>query len=164
MSIVLGPSSFWLRTREAADYYAVRCPVAARLGDGSRIFCKTGGRAWIMAPLCTEVAGVNWAGGQYNNCLVGGERCCICEWASLCTQLITYGFNPCEWFVPNLSQVQSASSCRANWDVQGFSIWSSTECTTTTAGNLVVTLGTPCSTSAKNRGDISVRAIRCVTY
>ncbi len=161
MGFGIGPSSSWMRTKEAADYYAIRCPVATTLGDGSRIFCKTGGRAWVVAPSSTQV-GSQWAGGQYNSSLCG-VRCCIFEWLGVCIALLNNGFNPCDWFIPTLSQLQSGYNCRANWDTFTSSCyWSSTEDLTIAGCYVSFISGTSlcCSKSYLH----CVRSIRCVTY
>ncbi len=156
----IGPSPFWMRTKESADYFAIRCPVATTLGDGSRIFCKTGGRAWIVAPSCTEVFPV-WARGTATCVLL--DKCCIFEWATLNIRLVSCGFNPCDWIVPTLSQLQSAYTCRTFWDPSGYAYWSSTELSASTANNINWSSGTLCGTCCKTCG-FYVRAIRCVTY
>jgi hypothetical protein len=75
-----------------------------------------------------------WAGGQYNTTQVG-NKCCICEWPALNTRLLQCGFNPCDWFVPSISQLNNPGFvCRTQWDTfASASYWSSTEISATNA-------------------------------
>ena len=156
MGLLVGPTPWWQAS------IVSQCPEGTFLPDGSTIICKSGGTAWIVAPACTQV-GSAWAGGQYNSTQVG-DKCCVSEWSGLETQLINSGFNPNDWFVPSISQLQNPGYvCRTNWD--SFSLchyWSSTECTDTTAW---------CYNYAEGFGWVlskgvvkCVRAFRCVTY
>ena len=156
MGLIVGPTPWW------QNNLIHRCPVGTTLLDGSRIICKAGGTAWIVAPSCTQV-GERWAGGQYNSTEVG-DKCCICEWSTLETQLINCGFNPCDWFVPSLSQLQNPGYvCRTNWDsfsAPGY--WSSTEFNATAACRVCYINGGACCCSKAVAN--YVRAFRCVTY
>jgi hypothetical protein len=155
MGLIVGPTPWWQSSLIA------QCPAGTILLDGSRIICKAGGTAWIVAPSCTQVSST-WAGGQYNSTLVG-DKCCICEWSGLETQLINCGFNPCDWFVPSYTQLQNPGYvCRTNWDSFSPGYWSSTEISATTAYNLCYIVGAPyCYSKACS---YCVRAFRCVTY
>ena len=73
MGLIVGPTPWWQSSLIA------QCPAGTTLLDGSRIICKAGGTAWIVAPASTQV-GSTWAGGQYNSTAVG-DKCCICEWS-----------------------------------------------------------------------------------
>ena len=157
MSLIIGPTQWW------QDSLIAQCPVRTSLLDGSRIICKAGGTAWIVAPSCTQVSSA-WAGGQYNSTAVG-DKCCICEWSGLETQLINCGFNPSDWFVPSLSQLQNPGFvCRTNWD--SFSTapyWSSSERNGVRAYNINYSNG--CADCCwKAPPELCVRAFRCVTY
>ena len=157
MGLSVGPTPWW------QNNLIHRCPVGTSLLDGSRIICKSGGTAWIVAPYCTELSS-SWAGGQYNTTVVG-DKCCICEWSGLETQLINCGFNPSDWFVPSLSQLQNPGFvCRTNWD--SFSIalyWSSSERNAVRAYNL--NYSNSCVDCCwKPPPELCVRAFRCVTY
>lgn len=163
MGIIIGPTTWW------ANELAVACPAGTALPDGSRIFCKAGGRAWIVAPASTE-AYSQWADGKYNNILVG-DKCCISEWNTLCTKLISCGFNPFDWFVPSISQLTSGYNCRTFWDVMpagaaagNCRIYSSS--TEQSAGDVCCLsafqgIGATGSTKCCI---IAVRSMRCVTY
>ena len=155
MGSIIGPTPWWQANLVSA------CPEGTFLPDGSSIICKSGGTAWIVAPSCTQVNSA-WAGGQYNSTQVG-DKCCICEWSGLETQLINCGFNPCDWFVPSASQIQNPGYvCRSKWDAQCASHWSSTESSATNAFNVEFCFGSP--TSCNKCFTCLVRAFRCVTY
>ena len=155
MGLIIGPTPWWQSNLVAA------CPAGSTLLDGSRIICKAGGTAWIVAPSCTQVSSA-WAGGQYNTTLVG-DKCCICEWSGLQTQLINCGFNPCDWFIPSCAQLTNPGYvCKTNWDsISVGCYWSSTELNATAAFDLCVGNG---MTQCLKVGDACVRAFRCVTY
>jgi len=157
MGLLVGPTPWW-----QANLVSV-CPEGTYLPDGSTIICKAGGTAWIVAPSCTQLCS-SWAGGQYNSTQVG-DKCCICEWSGLETQLINCGFNPCDWFVPSLSQLQNPGYvCIANWDSNyGGCYWSSTEINATCALFLSHYCGGQVNSCSKSY-PFCVRAFRCVTY
>ena len=156
MGLIIGPTPWWQLNLIPA------CPAGTTLLDGSRIICKSSGIAWIVAPSCTQV-NQTWNG---TTTLLVGDKCCICDWSTLQTQLITCGFNPCDWFVPTPAQLQNPGYvCRTQWDsfsVNGY--WSSTEFNAghgclvffSQTGNTFPCFKPDCS--------ISVRAFRCVTY
>ena len=155
MGLIVGPTPWWQSSLIA------QCPAGTTLLDGSRIICKAGGTAWIVAPSCTEV-GSAWAGGQYNTTVVG-DKCCICEWSGLETQLISCGFNPCDWFVPSSSQlVNPGYVCSTNWDSFSTTYWSSTEGNATHAGCVLYAGGI--GRAASKAVTTCVRAMRCVNY
>jgi hypothetical protein len=158
MGLIIGPTPWW-----QSNLVSV-CPVGTTLPDGSRIICKAGGCAWIVAPCCTQV-GSTWAGGQYNSTQVG-NKCCICEWPGLNTQLINCGFNPCDWFVPSGGSGGQLNNpgyvCRSQWDPTSGRYWSSTEINASYAccqdfSNGSIFFGNKTTTHC-------VRAFRCVTY
>ena len=153
----IGPTAWW------QSNLVKNSPVGCTLPDGSRIICKNGGTAWIVAPSCTQVSS-QWAGGQYNSTAVG-TKCCISEWSGLQSQLIACGFNPSDWFVPNVNQLLNPGyACRTQWDSYTSSTfyWSSSEFTAPADGYVVLFSGG----SGNNTKSISycVRAMRCVTY
>ncbi len=156
MGLIVGPTPWWQSSLIA------QCPAGTALLDGSRIICKAGGTAWIVAPSCTQVSD-RWAGGQYNTTLVG-DKCCISEWSGLETQLINCGFNPCDWFVPSFTQLQNPGYvCRTNWDsFSATCYWSSTEINATIACFVFYTNGNAINSTKANA--FCVRAFRCVTY
>ena len=160
MSITIGPSAFWLRTKEVVDYYAKICPVGTYLGDGSRIICKAGGTAWIVAPACTQV-GQTW---NNDTTQTVGNKCCVCDWPTLCACMVSRGFNPCDWFVPSSAQLNNPGYvCRTQWDTFASAIyWSSTEVSSTNACSQNFSLGS--ISSCTKTFTICVRAFRCVTY
>jgi len=160
MGLSVGPTPWW------QNNLIHRCPVGTTLLDGSRIICKAGGTAWIVAPYCTEaILNTRWAGGQYNTTLVG-DKCCICEWSELETQLINCGFNPCDWFVPSYTQLQNPGYvCKANWDpAPTQTYWSSTEINSTWAAAVFIQTNGALFPCSKGLGNFRVRAFRCVTY
>ena len=156
MGLIIGPTPWWQSNLVAT------CPVGTTLLDGSRIICKAGGTAWIVAPNCTQV-GSQWAGGQYNSTQVG-NKCCICEWPELQTRLIQCGFNPCDWFVPSSAQLNNPGYvCRTQWDTFANTFyWSSTEVSSTTACRQRFNTGS--IDSVAKTYSHCVRAFRCVTY
>jgi hypothetical protein len=156
MGLIIGPTPWW-----QSNLVSI-CPVGTTLPDGSRIICKAGGTAWIVAPNCTQVSST-WAGGQYNSTQVG-DKCCICEWPGLNTRLLQCGFNPCDWFVPSSSQLNNPGFvCRTQWDTFASpDYWSSTEFNATTACRQYFTNGNV--GAASKAGTRCVRPFRCVTY
>jgi hypothetical protein len=154
MGLIIGPTPWWQASLVA------QCPVGTTLLDGSRIICKAGGTAWIVAPCSTQVSST-WNG---TTTLLVGDKCCICDWATLNTQLLNNGFNPCDWFVPCLALlVNPGYCCRTQWDTFSSALyWSSTENSATTASRVCFNNG---STSGINKTYAGcVRAFRCVTY
>jgi len=165
MSGIVGPSTWWLKSKEAADYYARICPVGTVLGDGSAVYCRGGGLAWIISPNCTLICD-QWASGRYCTTLICGTGCplcCICEWPNVCNRLVCCGFNPCDWFIPCQDILVTAYNCRAFWDTC-FSTcyWSSTENTASIACSYNFILG-PQSNALKTIACYSVRSVRCIS-
>jgi len=161
MGITIGPVDWWVATPDGIDGLAIGCPVGTVLPDCSALICRAGGVAWIVAPQSTEVSSA-WAGGQYNTTLVG-DKCCVSEWSSLCSALVSAGFNPGDWFVPSRSQLENPGYvCRTNWDSFPTSdSWSSTEFTATCA--CLFRYAGSAGANSKT-GICYVRAFRCVTY
>ena len=156
MGVIIGPTPWW------QSNLVQSAAVGSTLPDGSRIICKNIGVAWIVAPSCTQVSST-WAGGQYNSTQVG-DKCCICEWPGLNTQLLNCGFNPCDWFVPSVSQLQNPGYvCRTNWDTFSAAFyWSSAEFNATVAYGVGYFSGI--AGNGSKSGAYCVRAFRCVTY
>ena len=154
MGLIIGPTPWWQLNLIPA------CPAGTTLLDGSRIICKSSGIAWIVAPSCTQVSST-WNG---TTTLLVGNKCCICDWSTLQTQLITCGFNPCDWFIPTPAQLQNPGYvCRTQWDsFSAYCYWSSTEVNATYA--CLVTFCDGCATSLNKTSAACVRAFRCVTY
>jgi hypothetical protein len=157
MGILIGPTPWWQATIVSA------CPVGTTLPDGSRLICKAGGTAWIVAPSTTQV------GSSWNNSTstLVGNKCCVCDWPTLCTQMISCGFNPADWFIPTPAQLQNPGYvCRTQWDTFSLTnFWSSTENNATYGCRLNFNNNCqqfPCP-SCKT-GNLCVRAFRCVTY
>ena len=155
MGLIIGPTPWWQSNLVAA------CPAGTTLLDGSRIICKAGGTAWIVAPNCTQVS-QTWNG---TTTLLVGDKCCICDWETLNTQLINCGFNPCDWFVPSCAQLLNPGyTCKTQWDTSSSACyWSSTETNNTTASIVLFGCGSACAILSKSTG-CPVRAFRCVTY
>jgi hypothetical protein len=154
MGILIGPTPWW------QSLVVSTAPVGSTLPDGSRLICKAGGTAWIVAPANTQV------GQTWNNTttLLVGNKPCVCDWPTLCTQMISCGFTPADWFVPTQAQLQNPGYvCRTQWDTFSASLyWSSTEGNATNACFVYFTNGVA-SGSAKTFARC-VRAFRCVTY
>ena len=166
MSVTVGPTSWWLRSKEAADYYARICPVGTILGDGSAVWCKTLGQAWIVAPNSTQISD-QWASGRYNSTCVSLtpsiEICRICEWPNVCSRLISCGFNPCDWFIPNLTILFNSNFCRAFWDTSlSEQYWSSSECNVSAA--CFICFAAPVQTFFAHDKSCAwyVRSVRCI--
>jgi hypothetical protein len=161
MGITIGPVDWWVASPESTNSLIPYCPEGTVLPDGSAIICKAGGTAWIVAPISTQVS-ATWNGTT--DTLVG-DKCCVCDWSSLCTALVSAGFNPADWFVPSCAQLKNPGYvCKTNWDVynpNSSGYWASTELSSSSgvcvnccgAGNVVPKSST-----------VSVRAFRCVTY
>ena len=154
MGILIGPNPWW-----QANIVSV-CPVGTILPDGSKIICKAGGTAWIVAPANTQVT------QTWNNTttLLVGNKPCVCDWPTLNTGLINCGFNPGDWFVPSISQLQNPGYvCRTQWDSFSAALyWSSTGFN---SGEGCSVLFTNSNTSCCGKSFSNcVRAFRCVTY
>ena len=161
MGILIGPTPWWQANIVSA------CPVGPTLPDGSRLICKAGGTAWIIAPVSTQVY-ATW-NNSTNTCV--GNKCCVCDWPTLNTSMISGGFNPANWFVPSLSQLQNPGLvCVTLWDAAPATprapYWSSTEVSSTLSTCVTFPGGPgmddPAGASKTNLGQ--VRAFRCVTY
>jgi hypothetical protein len=160
MGITIGPVDWWLASPQGYSGLIAGCPVGTSLPDGSKIICKAGGTAWIVAPSCTQVA------QTWNNTTTTqvGNKCCVCDWPTLCTRMISCGFNPGDWFVPSCAQLLNPGyTCRTQWDTfDATCYWSSTEFDATNASSI-------CFISTNNQtknkaATYCVRAFRCVTY
>jgi hypothetical protein len=160
MGITIGPVDWWLETPDSLIALVTSCPVGTILPDRSALICKAGGAAWIVAPSNTQVSS-SWNGTT--DTLVG-DKCCVCDWPTLCSCLISRGFNPSDWFVPSTAQLQNPGYvCRTNWDsISASSYWSSTEINATDAGRVNYISGNPGGFSKTTT--TCVRAFRCVTY
>ena len=170
MGITIGPVDWWVATPYNIDDLAISCPVATTLPDGSRIICKAGGKAWIVAPSCTQVSepwGNVTACGNIDNSPFGvsvHSDITSTNFPVLYSQLISCGFNPIDWFVPCCQLLQNPGYvCRNNWDsFTAASYWSSTEINSTRACCAGYNNGSG-GNSNKSR-PCYVRAFRCVTY
>ena len=170
MGVTAGPAEWWVASPEAIDSLAISCPVATTLPDGSRIICKSGGTAWIVAPASTQVNepwGNFTACGNIDNSPVGASvhsDITSENFPCLYNQLISCGFNPSDWFVPCYQLLHNPGYvCITNWD--SFSTdcyWSSTETNSLVACIVCFTNG---GTFISNKTITRcVRAFRCVTY
>ena len=162
MGVTAGPADWWIASPEAINSLIISCPEATTLPDGSRIICKAGGKAWIVAPEFTQV-GSTW-GYSTTEDVPGTELCRVECWPTLCSRLISCGFNPSDWFVPCYQLLQNPGYvCRTNWD--SFSVtayWSSTEIGATNA--YCVNYPNGGTGSRSKTYTHCVRAFRCVTY
>jgi hypothetical protein len=154
MGILIGPTPWW------QSLVVSTSPVGTILPDGSALICKAGGTAWIVAPFCTQVC------QTWNNSTTTqvGNKCCVCDFPTLCTRMISCGFNPSDWFVPSSAQLQNPGYvCRTQWDTFSSTLyWSSTEINATNAYN--VYFGNGAAGGNNKASTICVRAFRCVTY
>jgi hypothetical protein len=126
---------------------------------GGRLFCKSLGIAWIVAPAATQVS-ATWNGASSG---FVGNKPCVSDWSSLNTALINGGLTPTQWFVPSISQLQSGYACRTFWDSFASTLyWSSTEGGSPCACTVNFNNGTASSTD--KAFTYCVRAFRCVTY
>jgi hypothetical protein len=162
MAIVVGPSDWWLATSDAINSLAAACPEGTILPDGSRIICRAGGFAWIIAPSCTEVQ-QTW---NNSTTTLVGNKCCACDWPTLCSRLIACGFNPNDWCVPNITNVSNPGfTCRTKWDTfQNARYWSSTEVSATNANDVQFGGGSGGQGDVAKTNSSYVRAMRRITY
>ena len=157
MGLIIGPTPWW-----QSNIVSV-CPVGTTLPDGSRIICKAGGTAWIVAPSNTQV-GQTW-NGTINTQV--GTKCCVCDWSTLNTRLINCGFNPADWFVPSITQMSNPGYvCRQRWDsFSAACYWSSTEYNATCAPEIRFNSNGDIGNLGLNKNiTLCVRAFRRVTY
>ena len=160
MGITIGPADWWVATPETLVSLIRSCPVGTILPDRTAIICKAGGTAWIVAPSSTQVSST-WNG---TTTLLVGNKCCVCDWSTLCACLISRGFNPSDWFVPSSAQLQNPGYvCRTRWDTFSAALyWSSTEVNATCACFVGFSNGN--AYSGIKACTCCVRAFRCVTY
>ena len=159
MGVTAGPADWWVATPGAINSLAISCPPGTILPDRSVIICRAGGTAWIIAPSSTQV-GQTW---NNSTTTLVGNKCCVCDRPTLCSQMISCGFTPGDWFIPTPAQLQNPGYvCRTQWDTFAAACyWSSTEF------NSILAVGgfTSGNTSNCNKGCTDcVRAFRCVTY
>lgn len=169
MTVYVGPTNWWWISSPTASINCKvkatlnACGVGGALTDGSRIMCASSGLAIIVAPSTTQVTG-QWAGGQYNSTSVG-NKCCVSEWSALQSCLIARGFNPGDWFVPDVTQLLLGYTCRTRWDsfTASAQYWTSSEFNSTNGCLVLFGSGTT-GNNAKSNTSFPVRAFRCVTY
>jgi hypothetical protein len=160
MAIVVGPSGWWVATPDAINGLAAACPEGTTLPDGSRIICRAGGVAWIVAPSSTQV-GQTW---NNSTTTLVGNKCCVCDWPTLCARLIACGFNPNDWCVPNITNLNNPGYvCRSKWDAfSAANYWSSTESSSAFSCHVWFFNGSLLTGSKADT--FCVRAFRRVTY
>ncbi len=160
MAIVVGPSDWWLATPDAINSLAIACPEGTILPDRSALIYKQGGIAFIVAPSSTQV-GQTW--NNTTTTLVG-NKCCVCDWPTLCARMIQCGFNPADWCVPNNSDLFTYGYvCRTKWDsFTNTSYWSSTEASAICACSVFFPGPSPSLDNKNNT--FCVRAFRRLTY
>jgi hypothetical protein len=154
MGLLIGPTPWW------QSLVVSTAPVGTTLPDGSIIICKAGGTAWIIAPGSTQV---NQSFNNNTDSLLG-NKCCVCDWPTLNTRLINCGFNPADWFIPTIAQLQNPGQiCNALWDApKAAYYWSATEFNATNARGTCLANTNNCCDGKSNTH--AVRAFRCVTY
>jgi hypothetical protein len=130
------------------------------LPDGSRIICKAGGVAWIVAPASTEV-GQTW---NNSTTTLVGNKCCVSDWPTLCARFIARGLNPSDWCVPNITDLNNPGYvCRSKWDAfTPDEYWSSTELNSICSCSVFFPNGS--LTFSGKTTPRCVRAFRRVTY
>ena len=149
MAGVVGFTDFWIYgDGRGLKYFAESCSLGAcipQLG-GSRIICKNGGLAWLVAPMSAQVS-----------------RSWYCREDAV-TRAIAVTSLTTGWFVPCIGQLQNPGYlCRSFWDSYSSpNYWSSTEYNANVACNVNFTHGGAYNTN-KNTTNC-VRAFRCVTY
>jgi hypothetical protein len=165
MGITIGPVDWWLESPDTLTALVASCPVGTILPDKSALICKTGGgTAWIVAPVSTQVCST-WNGTTTQ---LVGNKCCVCDWPTLCSRMISCGFNPSDWFVPSCSQLQNPGYlCRSRWDtipnLCSCTYWGSTETDSTNAPIVNFTNSATHAGTPKNNV-YNIRAFRCVNY
>ena len=146
MAGVVGFTDFWIYgDGRGLKYFAESCSLGTcipQLG-GSRIICKNGGIAWLVAPISTEVS-----------------RSWYCREDAV-TRAIAVTSLTTGWFVPTTGQLQNPGYlCRSFWDSTSF--WSSTENDSTSASFVCGANGNAFGLDKPNT--LFVRAFRCITY
>ena len=149
MAGVVGFTDFWIYGESRGlKYFAESCALGACIPSlgGSRIICKNGGLAWLVAPISTEVLR-NW----------------YCREDAV-TRAIAVTSLTTGWFVPDIGQLQNPGYlCRSFWDSYSSTYyWSSTEYNATFACN--VYFGNGNAVHLNKTSTFCVRAFRCVTY
>ena len=149
MAGVVGFTDFWIYgDGRGLKYFAESCSLGTcipQLG-GSRIICKNGGLAWLVAPMSAEVS-----------------RSWYCRNDAV-TRAIAVTTLTTGWFVPCIGQLQNPGYlCRSFWDsYSSADYWSSTEYTARHACRVRFSNG---NTSFNFKAhSFCVRAFRCVTY
>jgi hypothetical protein len=153
MGILIGPTPWW------QSLVVSTAPVGSTLPDGSRLICKAGGTAWIVAPASTQVS-------QCWNTLGSGIKTCVCDWPVLDTRLIDCGFTPGGWFVPTAAQLQNPGYvCRTQWDTFTAGYYWSANGESGAGVSINFTNGSCCDFANCFKACVTpVRAFRCVTY
>ena len=149
MAGVVGFTDFWIYGESRGlKYFAESCALGAcipQLG-GSRIICKNGGLAWLVAPISTEVS-----------------RDWYCREDAV-TRAIAVTSVTTGWFVPCIGQLQNPGYlCRSFWDSYSSTIyWSSTAVDSSHA--CLMGFGNGATCTCTKAVTCCVRAFRCVTY
>ena len=118
--------------------------VGDTLEDGSIVLKKENGLALLIAPKSTQVE---------------------CQWtrqfSEVFDKLASEGFNPSQWFIPTVEQLQLAYAVLPNEFNKDW-YWSSGECNASNACFVFFTNGSQynCNKSITN----CVRSVRCVSY
>ena len=149
MAGVVGFTDFWIYGESRGlKYFAESCSLGTcipQLG-GSRIICKNGGLAWLVAPISTEVSR-DWYSRE-----------------DAVTRAIAVTSVTTGWFVPTLGQLANPGYlCRSFWDsYSSFQYWSSTVTNANYAYSIYFTTGNTCILN--KTCSFCVRAFRCITY
>ena len=149
MAGVVGFTDFWIYGESRGlKYFAESCSLGACIPqlNGSRIICKNGGIAWLVAPISTEVSRT-WYSSE-----------------DAVTRAIAVTSLTTGWFVPTLGQLQNPGYlCRSFWDSYSSTYyWSSAETNAGTAFDVNFNGGN--AGNSGKTGAYCVRAFRCVTY
>jgi hypothetical protein len=155
MALIIGPSKSHSSFADYLPNIALGATVC-----GGRLFCKSLGIAWIVAPAATQVS-ATWNGSSGT---IVGNKPNVSDWSSLNTALTNGGLTPTQWFVPSVTQLQSGYACKTYWDSCSCGAYysSSTEANAALACSVNFTNGT--ANFYDKALPTCVRAFRCVTY
>ncbi len=136
------------KLKEQLESYKVPTLAEASIGDtledGSIVLQKSNGLALLVAPKNTEVS-TSWSK----------------EFPAVFAKLEEQGFNPSQWFVPTMEQLQLAYKTIPK-EFSSTCYWSSTEYSA--AGAYCVGFNCGTAIGSSKTGALTVRAFRSVTY
>ena len=130
------------------------CNVGCAVRGGGNVIRKTGGVIWIVAPSTTEKKST-WPIAYCNG--MGGET--VYKGRSITGRD--------GWFIPDLTMLQTAWSCRTYWDTYStpnVGYWSSTVCETNRCFSYIVRFDTGNAYSNNKTNLCCVRPFRVICY